>query len=151
RVHGFQGTGLRARDAIAATAKHFAAYGAAEGGRDYNIANIPERTLREVYLPPFRAAACAGAATFMASFNEIDGTPSHANRHLNTDILRSEWGFNGLVVSDWTGVAELLNHGVGATRGDVGALAIDAGVDMDMVAEIYVKDLPALVRSGRVS
>ena len=151
RVRGFQGTSLRSRDAIAATAKHFAAYGAAEGGRDYNIANIPERTLREIYLPPFHAAACAGTATFMASFNEIDGVPSHANRHLNTDILRREWGFDGMVVSDWTGVAEMLNHGVGATRADVGALALDAGVDMDMVAEIYARDLAAQVRSGRVS
>ena len=151
RVRGFQGSDLRARDAIAASTKHFAAYGAAEGGRDYNIANIPERTLREVYLPPFHAAVCAGTATLMASFNEIDGLPSHANRHLVTDILRHEWNFDGTVVSDWTGVAELLNHGVGATRGDVGTLAIDAGVDMDMVAEIYLKDLPALVRSGRVS
>ena len=151
RVRGFQGSGLRSPDAIAATAKHFAAYGAAEGGRDYNIANIPERTLREVYLPPFHAAVCAGTATLMASFNEIDGVPSHANQHLNTDILRREWGFNGMVVSDWTGIAELLNHGVGGSRADVGARALDAGVDMDMVAEIYQRDLPALVRGGRVS
>jgi beta-glucosidase len=151
RVRGFQGSDLRAHNTIAATAKHFAAYGAAEGGRDYNIANIPERTLREVYLPPFHAAVCANTATLMASFNEIDGTPSHANRHLLTDILRREWSSDAMVVSDWTGVAELLNHGVGATRADVGALALDAGVDMDMVAEIYQRDLPALVRSGRIS
>lgn len=151
RVHGFQGNDLRAVDAIAATAKHFAAYGAAEGGRDYDIADIPERTLREVYLPPFHAAACAGVATFMASFNEIDGVPAHANPRLTNDILRKEWGFGGMVVSDWTGVAELLQHGVGADRGAVGKLALEAGVDMDMVSEIYRQDLPALVRSGRLS
>ncbi|HEU5173411.1 MAG TPA: glycoside hydrolase family 3 N-terminal domain-containing protein, partial [Gemmatimonadaceae bacterium] len=126
RVRGFQGNDLRARDAIAATAKHFAAYGAAEGGRDYNIADIPERTLREVYLPPFRAAACAGAATMMASFNEIDGVPAHASRRLLHDILRGEWGFDGMVVSDWTGIAELLAHGVGATRAEVGSRALGA-------------------------
>lgn len=151
RVRGFQGNNLRSLDAIAATAKHFAGYGAAEGGRDYNVADVPERTMREVYLPPFHAAVCAGVATVMASFNEIAGVPAHANRHLTSEILRGEWGFDGMVVSDWTGVAELLQHGVGATRADVGRLALEAGVDMDMVSEIYRSDLPALVRSGRLS
>ena len=151
RVRGFQGNDLRARDAIAATAKHFAAYGAAEGGRDYNVADISERTLRDVYLPPFHAAACAGAATFMASFNEIAGVPSHANRQLLTDILRGEWRFDGMVVSDWTGVGELLNHGVGADSADVGTLALHAGVDMDMVSEIFAHALPGAFASGRVT
>src|SRR5205085_1333110 len=123
RVRGFQGSGLRARDAIAATAKHFAAYGAAEGGRDYNVAEVSERTLRDVYLPPFHGAVCAGAATLMASFNEIAGVPSHANHHLLTAILRNEWKFDGLVVSDWTGVLALINHGVAANS----AAARDAG------------------------
>jgi beta-glucosidase len=151
RVRGFQGAALRSRDAIAATAKHFAAYGAAEGGRDYNVADVPERTLRDVYLPPFHAAACAGAATFMASFNEIAGVPSHANRQLLTDILRDEWKWDGMVVSDWTGIGELLNHGVGADSADVGTLALHAGVDMDMVSEIFPHALPGALSAGRVT
>ena len=151
RVRGFQGTSLRDPATIAATAKHFAAYGAAEGGRDYNIADVPERTLRDVYLPPFRGAVCAGVATVMASFNEINGVPAHANKHLLTDILRGEWGFDGAVDSDWTGIGELLNHGVGGDSGSVASLALNAGVDVDMVSEIYRKQLPSLVRSGRVA
>jgi beta-glucosidase len=151
RVRGFQGSSLRDPATIAATAKHFAAYGAAEGGRDYNIADVPERTLRDVYLPPFRGAVCAGVATVMAAFNEINGVPAHANRHLLTDILRGEWGFDGAVDSDWTGIGELLNHGVGGDSGSVASLAIKAGVDIDMVSEIYRKQLPSLVRSGSVA
>jgi len=151
RVRGFQGSSLRDPTTIAATAKHFAAYGAAEGGRDYNIADVPERTLRDVYLPPFQAAACAGAATFMAAFNEIAGIPAHADRGLLTDILRGEWRFEGVMVSDWTGIGELLNHGVGGDSGSVGALAMNAGVDIDMVSEIYRKQIPSLVRAGRIT
>jgi|tagenome__1003787_1003787.scaffolds.fasta_scaffold20981556_3 beta-glucosidase len=149
RVRGFQGKDLTASDAIAATAKHFAAYGAAEGGRDYNVADVSERTLRDVYLPPFYGAACAGAATFMASFNEIAGVPSHANRHLLTDILRNEWNYDGMVVSDYTGVWELINHGVAADSAQAAELAIHAGVDMDMVSELYVRKLAASVAAGR--
>jgi beta-glucosidase len=151
RVRGFQGDNLRDPTTIAATAKHFAAYGAAEGGRDYNIADVPERTLRDVYLPPFQAAVCAGVQTLMAAFNEISGVPAHANRHLLTDILRGEWGFDGAVVSDWTGIGELLNHGVGADSGSVGKLALAAGVDIDMVSEIYRKYVPSLVNAGTVT
>jgi beta-glucosidase len=151
RVRGFQGANLRAVDAIAATAKHFAAYGAAEGGRDYNVADISERSLRDVYLPPFQAAVCAGAATLMASFNEIGGVPAHASRQLQTDILRGEWGFDGLVVSDWTGIAELMPHGVAADSATAGALGLHAGVDVDMVSEIYLRHLPRLVDAGRVA
>jgi beta-glucosidase len=151
RVRGFQGANLRDPSAVAATAKHFAAYGAAEGGRDYNTAEVSERTLREVYLPPFHAAACAGALTFMAGFNDLAGIPDHANPALLTGILRGEWGFDGLVVSDWTGIAELRNHGIGGDSGSAGKAALDAGVDVDMVSEIYVNALPALVRDGRVS
>jgi beta-glucosidase len=150
RVRGFQGTNLRDPTTIAATAKHFAGYGGAEGGRDYNIADIPERTLRDVYLPPFQAAVCAGVETFMAAFNEINGVPAHAHRHLLTDILRGEWGVDGMVVSDWTGIAELLNHGIGGDSGSVGRLALNAGVDMDMVSEIYRKKLPSLVNARAV-
>ena len=150
RVRGFQGTDPRAPDAVLATVKHFAAYGGAEGGRDYNTVDLSERTLREVYLPPYRAALDAGAATVMTSFNEIGGIPSTANPWLMTTLLRREWGFRGFVVSDYTAVAELLNHGVAGSRADAGKLALEAGVDMDMVSRIYVDDLPALVRAGRI-
>jgi beta-glucosidase len=151
RVRGFQGDDLRAPTAIAATTKHFAAYGAAEGGRDYNRADVSERTLREVYFPPFHAAVCAGVQTLMASFNDIGGIPSHANRRLLTEILRDEWQFDGTVVSDWNGVVELIPHGVAGGRATAGALALHAGVDIDMVSQIYVRDLAPLVSSGRVS
>ena len=150
RVRGFQGTDPRAPDAVLATVKHFAAYGGAEGGRDYNTVDLSERTLREVYLPPYRAALDAGAATVMTSFNEIGGIPSTANPWLMTTLLRREWGFRGFVVSDWTAVAELLNHGVAGSRAEAGKLALEAGVDMDMVSRIYLDDLPALVRAGRI-
>src|SRR5437660_2410885 len=150
RVGGFQGKDLRAPDAVLATVKHFAAYGGAEGGRDYNTVDLSERTLREVYLPPYHAALDAGAATVMTSFNEIGGIPSTASPWLMTTLLRREWGFKGFVVSDWTAVAELLNHGVAGSRADAGKLALEAGVDMDMVSRIYVDDLPALVRGGRI-
>lgn len=151
RVRGFQGSSLRDPTTIAATVKHFAAYGAAEGGRDYNVADVPERTLRDVYLPPFQAAVCAGAQTLMAAFNEINGVPAHADRQLLTGILRGEWGFDGIVVSDWTGIGELLNHGVGGDSASVASLALNAGVDIDMVTEVYRKQIPALVRAGRVT
>jgi beta-glucosidase len=151
RVRGFQGGDLRGDGTLAASAKHFAAYGAAEAGRDYNIADIPERTLRDVYLPPFHAAVCAGAETLMAAFNEIDGVPAHAHHRLMTGILREEWGFRGLVVSDWTGIGELLPHGIGADSATVGRLALAAGVDVDMVSEIYARHVPALVRAGRLA
>src|SRR2546430_1566171 len=150
RVRGFQGKAPRAPDAVLATVKHFAAYGGAEGGRDYNTVDLSDRTLREVYLPPYRAGIDAGAGTVMASFNEIGGIPSTASPWLMTTVLRREWGFKGFVVSDWTAVAELLNHGVAGTSADAGKLALEAGVDMDMVSRIYVDDLPAPVRAGRI-
>src|SRR5881398_3145913 len=150
RVRGFQGKDPRAPDAVLATVKHFAAYGGAEGGRDYNTVDLSERTLREVYLPPYHAAIDAGAGSVMTSFNEIGGIPSTASPWLMTTLLRREWGFKGFVVSDWTAVAELLNHGVAGSRADAGKLPLEAGVDMDMVSRIYVSDLPALVRAGRI-
>ncbi len=150
RVRGFQGTDPRAPDAVLATVKHFAAYGGAEGGRDYNTVDLSERTLREVYLPPYHAAIDAGAGSVMTSFNEIGGIASTASPWLMTTVLRREWGFKGFVVSDWTAVAELINHGVAGSRADAGKLALEAGVDMDMVSRIYVSDLPALVRAGRI-
>jgi len=150
RVRGFQGTDPRAPEAVLATVKHFAAYGGAEGGRDYNTVDLSERTLREVYLPPYHAAIAAGAGSVMTSFNEIGGIASTASPWLMTTVLRREWGFKGFVVSDWTAVAELINHGVAGSRADAGKLALEAGVDMDMVSRIYVSDLPALVRAGRI-
>ena len=153
RVRGFQGSGegLDAGNALIATAKHFAAYGAAEGGRDYNTADLSEHTLHEIYLPPFRAAVDAGAHSVMAAFNEIGGVPMHAHRHLIRDVLRRDWGFDGVLVSDYTGVMELLRHGVASDTADAGVLAIRAGVDVDMVSAIYLNHLPRLVRDGVVA
>ncbi|MGH7544642.1 MAG: glycoside hydrolase family 3 N-terminal domain-containing protein, partial [Gemmatimonadota bacterium] len=150
RVRGFQGEDLRAPESLLATAKHFAAYGGAEAGRDYNTVDVSEWTLREIYLPPFRAAVEAGAGSVMTAFNEIAGVPATANRWLLTEVLREEWGFDGLVVSDYTAVAELQPHGVAATPAEAGRLALAAGTDMDMVSEIYVEELPSLVRDGTV-
>jgi beta-glucosidase len=150
RVRAIQGVDLADSLTLAATLKHFAAYGGAEAGRDYNVVDLSERTLRDVYLPPFHAGVCVGAETVMPSFNEIAGVPSHANRHLLTDILRGEWGFGGVVVSDYTGVMELLHHGVAADSAQAAQLALHAGVDVDMVSRIYLDFLPDLVRQGRV-
>nr|WP_298120253.1 beta-glucosidase BglX [uncultured Pseudoxanthomonas sp.] len=150
RVRGFQGDDLRAPDAVLATAKHFVAYGAAEAGRDYNVADISERTLHELYLPPFKAAVDAGAQSIMAAFNEIAGVPMHAHQPLIEDLLRKQWGWDGLLVSDYTGVMELMPHGVAADREQAGSLGLRAGVDVDMVSQIYLKDLPAAVKAGRV-
>ena len=151
RVRGFQGTDLSAPNTMLATAKHFVAYGAAEGGRDYNVADVSEVTLRDIYLPPFHAAVDAGARSVMASFNEIAGVPVHASERLIDGVLRAEWGWNGLLVSDWTGVLELIPHGVAADSAVAGALALRAGVDVDMVSRIYFNKLTPLVRSGRVA
>src|SRR5213594_709595 len=151
QVRGFQGRDLRAADAVLATVKHFAAYGDAEGGRDYNTVDVSERTLREIYLPPFRAAVDAGVGSIMTSFNEIAGVPSTANRWLVTTLLRGEWRFAGFVVSDWTGIAELQAHGVAASRADAGRLALAAGVDMDMQSRSYLEDVSAMVRRGLIS
>ncbi len=150
RVRGFQGRDLTAHDSLLATAKHFVAYGAAEGGRDYNIASMSPQTLHDVYLPPFKAAVDAGAGSIMASFNELDGTPMHANGALINGLLRKQWRWNGLVVSDYTGVMELMHHGIADNRADAGERALRAGVDVDMVSEIYAKDLPQRVSSGHL-
>lgn len=151
RVRGFQGRDLTAVDAVAATPKHFAAYGAAEGGADYNTVDISERTLREVYLPPFKAAFDAGAVTTMSAFNEIAGVPASGSRELLTGILREEWGFDGFVVSDYTSEQELIPHGFAADDRDAARIAFNAGVDMSMQSGIYMDHLPELVRSGEVS
>lgn len=148
RVRGFQGRSLTDNDAVMACAKHFAAYGAVEAGLDYNSVDISERTLREIYLPPFKSAFDAGAMTTMASFNEIAGVPSTANHWLITDLLRGEWAFPGMVVSDYTGDLELVKHGVARDGKDAARLAILAGVDMSMASDIYALYLPELVREG---
>ena len=149
-VRGYQGERWSDPQTMLACAKHFAAYGAAEGGRDYNTVDLSERTLREIYLPPFKAAVDAGVATLMSSFNEIAGVPSSANRWLMTDVLRGQWKFNGFVVSDWEAILEMIQHGVGATRTDVGALALRAGVDMDMVSGIYAHEMVEAVRTQQI-
>jgi beta-glucosidase len=145
RVRGLQEGGL------AACAKHFAAYGAVESGRDYNAADISERTLRQVYLPPFHAAIAAGAPCIMAAFNDVDGLPGVANPHLLQDILRREWGFDGLVISDYGAVGELMIHGVAASPSEAALKALSAGTDMDMQTGNYAEELPALVQSGTLS
>ncbi len=151
RVRGFQGErGLAASDAVAACAKHFAAYGAGEAGLDYNTVDVSERTLREVYFPPFQSAFDAGAATTMAAFNEISGVPATANAWLLTQILRREWGFGGLVVSDYTGDEELIAHGFATDAREATKLAFMAGVDMSMQSGFYLVHLPALVAAGEV-
>ncbi|HLE56646.1 MAG TPA: glycoside hydrolase family 3 N-terminal domain-containing protein, partial [Rhodothermia bacterium] len=150
KVRGFQGMDLSAHNTLLATAKHFAAYGGAEGGRDYNTVDISERTLREIYLPPFRAAIDAGAGSVMAAFNEIGGIPMHAHEYLINGVLRGEWGWDGILVSDYTGILELIPHGVAADRTGAGILGIKAGVDVDMVSEIYLQNLPAALDDGRV-
>jgi len=150
RVRGFQGQDLRALDTIAACAKHYAAYGFAEAGRDYNTVDMSEQRLRNVVLPPFKAAAAAGVATFMNSFNEIAGTPATASAHLQREILKGEWGFQGFVVSDWGSIGEMVPHGFAESPRQAAALAIRAGSDMDMESRAYVSHLAALVKAGEV-
>ena len=155
RVIGFQGgrggASLGALHTLLACGKHLAAYGAAESGRDYNTAELSEHTLRNIYLPPYEAAAKAGVGTFMASFNEINGVPATADRWLMTDILRGEWGFKGFVVSDYTGVNELVPHGVAEDEQHAAELAINAGIDMDMTGATFIKYLKKSVEEGKVS
>jgi beta-glucosidase len=150
RVRGFQGDDLKSDAHFLATAKHFAAYGAAEAGLDYNTVDLSERTLREVYLPPFKAAFDAGALSAMASFNEISGIPATGNRWLMQQVLRGEWGFEGFVVSDYTGDEEMIAHGYAKDGRDAAKIAFLAGVDMSMQSGLYRKHLPDLVRSGEV-
>jgi beta-glucosidase len=151
KVRGFQGDSLSSNNTLISTAKHFVAYGAAKAGRDYHTVDISERTLREVYLPPFKATVEEGAGSFMTAFNEIGGVPATASEYLFQDILRDEWGFDGFVVSDYTAINELMPHGVAADSAEAGKLAVQAGVDMDMQGAIYHKHLPELVEQGVVS
>ncbi|OPZ32139.1 MAG: Periplasmic beta-glucosidase precursor [Bacteroidetes bacterium ADurb.BinA174] len=155
RVVGFQGgndwKSLKSTSTLLACGKHLAAYGAAESGRDYNPAELSEHTLRNVYLPSYEAAAKAGVGTFMASFNEINGIPATADKWLLTDILRNEWGFKGFVVSDYTGINELVPHGVAKDEKHAAQLAANAGVDMDMTGATFIKYLEESVKEGKVS
>ncbi|MBB5706562.1 beta-glucosidase BglX [Sphingopyxis panaciterrulae] len=150
RVRGFQGNDLKATDTVLATAKHFAAYGAAQAGRDYGTVDISERTLRDIYLPPFKAAADAGAATFMTAFNEYDGIPASGNRYLLTDVLRDKWGFKGFVVTDYTSINEMVPHGYAKDLQQAGEQAINAGVDMDLQGAVFMEYLAKSVAEGKV-
>ncbi len=150
-VEGFQGQSLANGDSIAACAKHFAGYGAVEGGLDYNTANIPENELRNVYLQPFKAVRDAGVATFMASFSDLNGVPASGNEFLMKQVLREEWGFEGFVVSDWESIKELTVHGFAANGTEAACEAANAGVDMEMASTLYRDELPELISSGRVS
>ncbi len=150
-VRGFQGDDFAQPDRLVACAKHYVGYGTAEGGRDYEGGELSDATLRDVYLPPFQAAVEAGAGTLMSAFLDLNGIPATANRHLLTDVLRGEWGFKGFVVSDWASVQELIAHGVAADDAEAAALALHAGVDMDMISGAYLKTLAASLAAGRVS
>jgi beta-glucosidase len=150
-VRGFQGENMADPDRMAACAKHFAAYGAAEGGRDYNTTSVPEGLLRDVYLPPFHAAQRAGAATFMTAFNELNGVPCTGSRFLLKMILRDEWGFDGFVVSDWTSIPEMIAHGFCADERDAARRAALAGLDMEMTSATYEQHLAELIAAGEVS
>jgi beta-glucosidase len=151
RVKGFQGDDVSATDRILACLKHYVAYGAAIGGRDYNSVDMSERLLREVYLPPYKAGVDAEAATVMSAFNLLNGVPTSANKFTINRILRGEWGFDGFIVSDWNSVGELIVHGYAADERDAARLALEATVDMDMMGGIYERQLADLVRSNVVS
>ncbi|MGH7784510.1 MAG: glycoside hydrolase family 3 protein, partial [Candidatus Binatia bacterium] len=151
QVRGFQGDDYSRPDKIMACAKHFAGYGAAEGGRDYNTVDMSERTLRDVYLVPFKAAKDAGVGSFMTAFDDLNGIPSTANPFLLKQILRSEWKFDGLVVSDYNSVKELINHGLATDENEAAMYALNAGTDMEMVSRTYNQYGGQLVKSGKVS
>jgi len=151
KVRGYQGDDLSDPATLMACVKHFAAYGAAQAGRDYHTVDMTERTLREVYLPPYKAALDAGCNTVMTSFNEVDGVPASGNKWLMTEILRNEWGFDGFVVTDYTAINEMIPHGYARDEKHAAELAANAGVDMDMQGAVYQNHLAQLVREGKVS
>ncbi len=150
RVKGFQGDNLSDLNSVMACAKHFAAYGAAIGGRDYNSVDMSDRLLWKVYLPPFKAALDAGVATFMNSFNDLNGVPATGNKYLQRDILKGKWGFNGFVVSDWASVGEMVKHGYAKNVYEAALAAITAGSDMDMESRCYKNNLALLVKDEKV-
>lgn len=149
-IKGFQGDSLSMPGAIAACAKHFVGYGAAESGRDYNTTSISENELRNVYLPPFKAAAKAGVATFMSAFNELNGIPASGNEWLMKQVLREEWGFEGFVVSDWESIKQLTTHGFSEDEKMAAFEAVNAGIDMEMVSTSYQQHLESLIDEGKV-
>lgn len=151
RVQGFQGDDLSLPTTIAACAKHFAGYGMAEAGRDYNTVNIGEYELHNTVLPPFKAAAAAGVATFMNSFNEIDGIPSTANKMLQRDMLKGEWGWDGFMVSDWGSIGEMMAHGYAKNKKHAAEIALNAGSDMDMESYAYEEHLENLLKENKIS
>jgi beta-glucosidase len=151
RVQGFQGTNYSALDKIVACAKHWVAYGAAEAGRDYNTTDVSENTLRDIYFPPFKAAVDAGVGTFMSAFNSLNGVPTSANPFTLTDVLRTEWKFDGFVVSDYTSVEELMKHGVAADGAEAAQRALSAGVDMEMVSRLYNRHGADLLKQRRLT
>ncbi|MDQ2921116.1 MAG: glycoside hydrolase family 3 C-terminal domain-containing protein [Acidobacteriota bacterium] len=151
RVRGFQGSDYSAPGKILACAKHWVAYGAAEGGRDYNTTDLSENTLREIYFPPFKAAVDAGVGSVMSAFNDLNGVPASANPFTLTKVLRGEWKFDGFVVSDYTSVKELINHGLAANDKDAAREALNAGVDMEMVSRLFNQQGPELLKKGEVS
>lgn len=150
RVHGFQGTNFNSNKTILACAKHFAGYGFAESGRDYNTVDVSESVLQNVIFPPFKAAVDAGARTFMNSFNELNGVPATASAYLQRDILKKDWNFKGFVVSDWGSVREMLNHGYVSSEQEAALAAMEAGSDMDMESYIYVAHVAQLVKEGKL-
>jgi beta-glucosidase len=151
RVVGFQGSDFSAADKVVACAKHWVAYGAAEGGRDYNTTEVSERTLREVYFPPFKSALDAGVGTFMSAFNDLNGVPTSANSFTLKTVLKEEWKFDGLVVSDYESVKEVINHGLVASEKEAAAAALNAGVDMEMVSRLYNKYGAELLNEKKVT
>jgi beta-glucosidase len=150
RVKGFQGKGLGNTDAVMACVKHFAAYGAAIAGRDYNAVDMSDRLLWETYLPPYKAALDAGAATFMNSFNELNGVPATGNKYLQRTILKGKWNFKGFVVSDWGSIGEMVNHGFAKNKAEAAMAAITAGSDMDMESHSYIDNLVKLVAEKKI-
>lgn len=149
-VKGYQGKDLANGSSIMACVKHYALYGAAEGGRDYNTTDMSRVRMFNEYLPPYKAAIDAGAGSIMASFNEVDGVPATANKYLMTDVLRTQWGFKGFVVTDYTGINEMIDHGIGDLQ-QVSAKALNAGVDMDMVGEGFLSTLPKSLKEKKVT
>ena len=151
KVRGFQGGNLSANDSLAAVAKHYCAYGAVTAGREYASVDISERSLREVYMPPFAAAVNSGVAAVMPAFTDLAGVPMTANKVLLRDWLRGRFGFKGVLVTDYNAIAELLNHGIASDLAEAAALALKAGVDIDMMSDAYRRGLPAALKRGMVS